>query len=351
MEYCLGNLESYIHEETLRDDFKWTVLQVLCCQLVESIDWLHNRNIFHDGNLNPRNILVKVSDYDKTKLKLFVPDSLNPFNTLDIVYTKCWSITSPEEKSTQKDIDQNQQEEKPLKRNPEKSIRRDISSVAILVYFIQSAGAHPFELVPEHRNNFDAITKNIKGNVWDVKALSTSCFCKQGSPCTETIACKYRAWVNSLAQDWTKNVLEETENPNTQSFTNKSSSELMEHPFFWNTASILPFIEKSFNYLYEANDEAKQRNFGWTKHQSKNIIPRKKNRTSAPPIKQPWDIGDVCSNLSTDYENILKFLHEYARINKNGEKDLIPNIENYYVLLQQIRNKVFMTLYFYTKQF
>ena len=63
LEMYDDNLDTYIRTEAIEPDFQWTLLQDLCCQLVDSMTWLHQNNIHYDGRLHPRNIFVKNGRY------------------------------------------------------------------------------------------------------------------------------------------------------------------------------------------------------------------------------------------------------------------------------------------------
>lgn len=345
METCCGSLDTFIHGQAQEEDFQWTILQELCCQMVDSVAWLHQTNVFYNGQLHPRNIYIKNSE-NRRKIKLFLPEKPNYFSNSDQVYAKCWSSVYQQVL----DCDET-----------EKSIRADISSLVILIYFIQSRGHHPYQWGSTDNQDYEYISKNIKSGEWEVEKsqiLSENCFCNR-EECKEIIACKYRTWINSLVKDWahfTLLKLNPTEEITSIKFKEDSAERIKRHPFFWKAKDVLFFIEKSFCHLDETLDEEEKKNFGWTeKDESENEIDNNSENNSNPvvlrntrqcrmkiisyPQRIPeWKLGDVLQGLTNNHQNIINFLQE--RINpRNGAKSSKP-IETYFQLIQQIRNKV-----------
>jgi hypothetical protein len=314
-------LDTFIREHTKENDFQWTVLQEMCYQLVDSVAWLHQGNIYYDGRLHPRNIFVKRSEGDKWKVQLKIPEKLNPFNNLDELYTQLWSsIKKPNSGKTT--------EEKCEK------IKRDLISVIILLYFIQSTGNHPFQRGAE-RDNYQAINNQIQEEIFQVEALNKTCFCTVETGCEEKMACKYRSWINSLAQKHTKTMLTELFQENKQ-YTNQSVEKLKDHPFFWKTVDVLTFIERSSSYLHEGGNGAIERNFGVFN----NSIGRLQF-THLPCQMYPKIFLELQGNggEGNDYKCIFEYLHETKNF-QTGEFNSMKNISSFGVLIKQIRNKV-----------
>ncbi len=350
METCDENLDTFIRERTKEPDFQWTILQEMCCQLVDSVAWLHQDNFYYDGRLHPRNILVKRSKDAKWNVKLKIPERLIPFNNLDELYTQLWStVKKPvSEEATEKQSNQT-------------LIQRDLISIAIILYFIQSAGYHPYQRgshnleADEERDNYKAIMFQIKSEIFQVEALDKPCFCnaeiecndkmecndKKKKECNEKMACKYRLWINSLAKDHTRKMLETKTNEqnNIPYYNNRSVEKLKEHPFFWKTADVLTFMERSSNYLHEGANQDKKDKFGIHNRQSGAGTNRSR------PGRQPWQLDQrIFSELEKDgengngYKDIFEFLREFKIDADNfGQK----NVTNFGGLLKQIRNKVY----------
>ena len=346
LEICKGSLDTYILEGSKKRDFQWTVLPDMCFQLVDSVAWLHQSKIFFDGRLHPRNIFVKFFDA-RDKVKLLVPDRLNPFNNMDVLYTNIWSnFRSLDLSSLSPD---------------EQQIKKDKASVAITVYFIQSLGYHPFQPegiedqkhLIEDINARSAITENIQKGKWRKEVLNKSCYCTSRdhnqTDCVET-ECKYRSWVNSLASDWTDSLLTEIFAPKTKPKTTimpsqpennirqPSLEKLKHHPFFWKVSSVLNFIEKSWSYLKERAEPVEKIKFGCNPVTS--TVAKLSRTTGRRPNNREATLKKDCmKKLRQDgCQDIINYLHEYP--DNNMKKD----IDNYYELLKQIRNKVFKVI-------
>ena len=342
LEVCIGSLDSYIQEDARDFNFPWITLPELCCQLVDSVIWLHHGAVYFDGELNPRNILVKPSgagsSYRKI-VKLIVPDKLNPFKCLDQMYAKLWTGFEKSDLNHQENL-----------------IQKDIASVAILIYFIQSCGSHPFQSGREFtRKNYEAIYSNILEEQWDVndkEALDKTCFClseinnaDSGNVCNR-VECKYHAWINILAKDWCDNLLMELAEKIILHSSSQSLEKLKDHPFFWNNSNILSFIQRSSNYLNEKNDDKeRKRKFGWvskdddekkagTKKQPRKKIGRHKAGERINSINEALNVKDYMSCLKKAHPNIVGYLHEFHGYKPPG------GIENFFWLLIQIRHKV-----------
>ncbi|XP_046635993.1 uncharacterized protein LOC124314716 [Daphnia pulicaria] len=321
-ELCLEmydeNLDTFIRSEAIQNDFQWTLLQDLCIQLVDSITWLHQNNIYYDGRLHPRNIFVKKTLLDgrTATIKLVVPRKINAFNNLDKFYSSFWSITRFTPNHQDQEVDTQQYR-----------IKRDMSSLVFLIYFIQSAGYHLFQVFekrqdeaehpdwPENKNEDTYITLigNIESRRNDVRGLEQPCFCaglleNPDAACENEMTCKQRSWINSLAKDWINCILGELVKGETVYYTT-SSFTLKKHPFFWKVREILNFIERSSNYLKESG---------------------------VPSDALLDSLETTLIDLKIFYPNIVEYLHE-ADPKFNKKKAL--HIQDFRTLLYQIRNK------------
>ena len=311
METCDENLDTFIRKHTKENDFQWTVLKEMCYQLVDSVAWLHQGNFYYDGRLHPRNILVKRSKDAKWNVKLKIPEKLNPFNNLDELYTQLWcTIRNPVSPETAEE-------------QLNQVVQRDFISIAILLYFIQSAGYHPFQRsgsnnleADDERDNYEAIKIQIESGIFQVEALDKKCFCNAEMECGKKMECKYRLWINSLAKDHITKML----NQNEQSYMNQSVEKLKEHPFFWKTTDVLTFIQRSSNYLNEGNNERRKKF-------------RKRNTDKWKSEKELFESAKNGENKS-DYTSIWEFLHQNPFKNK-------LTLRHFDGLLKQIRNKVY----------
>ncbi|KZS03582.1 Uncharacterized protein APZ42_033776 [Daphnia magna] len=330
LETCNDTLETYILKYATEIDFQWTILQKICFQLVDSVAWLHQRDLYYDGRLHPRNIFIKTSD-TQSKVKLQLSEKANPFHNLDTEYVNLWSgfIHSDLDKSVD-----------------EIAIQKDLVSVTILMFFIQSSGVHPFQITgslhPAKWENYQCIQDQIKVGIYTLEALDRKCFCANENENCEETPCKYRLWVNMLAKDRTDTMLTELFNE-TKSYTKESSGKLMEHPFFWKTSTVLRFIENSSNYLKEA-DMTKKCLFGLGQSSNKGVIRIKKIPTAATQqsqVHQPWILNDVLLlKLKNNHTGIFNYLQEIPAWNdQKGAPFEKKNITNFYGLLTQIRNK------------
>ncbi|KAK4018933.1 hypothetical protein OUZ56_000968 [Daphnia magna] len=332
LETCNDTLETYILKYATEIDFQWTILQKICFQLVDSVAWLHQRDLYYDGRLHPRNIFIKTSD-TPWKVKLQVPEKPNPFHNLDTEYVNLWS--GIKQSDLNKSVD-------------EKAIQRDLVSVAILMFFIQSVGFHPFQLNsplhPAEPGKYSDVQKRMERHTFNLVALDRKCFCKDKIENCEKTQCKYRLWVNMLGKDRTDSMLTELFQE-TKSYTKESSWELMEHPFFWKTSGVLRFIEKSSNYLKEAGDGGKKSLFGSFSQGQSNTSGRKiRKKASAANQRnqvQPWILDRaLLSKLENDHKDIFDYLHETpARNDQKGAAFGKKPITDFYGLLAQIRNK------------
>ncbi len=345
LETCDENLDTFIRIRTKELDFQWTILQEMCCQLVDSVAWLHQDNFYYDGRLHPRNILVKRSKDAKWNVKLKIPERLIPFNNLDELYTQLWStVKKPvSEEATEKQLNQT-------------LIQRDLISIAIILYFIQSAGYHPYQRsgsnnleADDERNNYKAIMFQMKNEIFQLEALDKKCYCNAKKECSnEKMECKYRLWINSLAKDHTTKMLETKSNEqnNIPYHNNQSVEKLKEHPFFWKTADVLTFMERSSNYLHEGDNQDKKKKFGVHSKRQKVGKGRQLAAANRSP-HQPWLLDqNIFSELEkdgedgNDYKSIFEFLHE-TKHPHTGDFSLKGNVTNFGGLLKQIRNKVY----------
>lgn len=340
LEMYDDNLDTYIRTEAIEPDFQWTLLQDLCCQLVDSMTWLHQNNIHYDGRLHPRNIFVKKTVLaDRTVLKLRVPDKINPFNNLDEFYSSFWSVIRLPTERHQWETDEQYR------------IKKDMASLVFLVYFIQSAGYHLFQLFqqrqdghehpdwPENRNEkaYTYLMENIEKRNKDVRGLEQICFCVLENPdaeCQNQMPCKQRFWMNSLAKDWIECTLHELFDIQEPAYYTISCGSLKRHPFFWKVRDILNFIERSSNYLKESGE--------------------KPNALVDSP-----DPETTLSSLEQNYSNIINYLCEpdpkfqakassKPTISAAISRKRIPHFQT---LLHQIRNKVrtnSIKMYLYT---
>lgn len=351
LETCDENLDTFIRKRTKELDFQWTILQEMCCQLVDSVAWLHQDNFYYDGRLHPRNILVKRSKDAKWNVKLKIPERLIPFNNLDELYTQLWStVKKPvSEEATEKQSNQT-------------LIQRDLISIAIILYFIQSAGYHPYQRsgsnnleADDERDNYKAIMFQIKREIFQVEALDKPCFCNtemecnDEMECNEKMECKYRLWINSLAKDHTRKMLETNktnEQNNIPYYNNQSVEKLKEHPFFWKTTDVVTFMERSSSYLHEGVNQEKKNKFGVNSVNS-NLKNRKVTAAAGHRFQhKPWILDQtIFSELEkdgengNDYKHIFEFLHE-TKHPFTGDFSLKNNVTNFGGLLKQIRNKV-----------
>ncbi|KAK4018931.1 hypothetical protein OUZ56_000966 [Daphnia magna] len=333
LETCNDTLDTYIQKYRTKInlkyateiDFQWTILKKICFQLVDSVAWLHQRELYYDGRLHPRNIFIKTTfsgSDTPLKVKLQLSEKANPFHNLDTEYVNLWSIK-------QSDLNKSVDEEKSA------AIKRDLVSVAILMFFIQSAGFHPFQepgsLHPFKRENYQFIQNQINEGMFepdDSVALDKKCFCatEEENCDAAMLPCKYRLWVNMLAKDRTFTMLTELFYE-TKSYTKESSGEFMKHPFFWKTSEVLRFIENSSNYLKVAGKEKKEL-FGDECQATKCKSPAiRKSQEHKSWLLDP----DLRSKIKEHYKNIFDYLHE--------TKKPISDIKNFYGLLRQIRNK------------
>ena len=355
MEACADSLDTFIRNHTKENGFQWTTLQEMCCQLVDSVAWLHQSKIYNDGRLNPRNIFVKISEDAKWNVKLKIPEKLNPFNNMNELYSQLWSSSIKESDSKTTTMEQRQSQE----------IQRDLISIAILLFFIQTCGAHPFQ---QDRNqeiavgDYAAIKNQIADGIFKVHALDKLCFCNVNmGACEEKMECKYRLWINSLAKDNARKMLTELFHDNKQ-YTNQSVEKLKEHPFFWKTADFLTYMESSSSYLHEGGNQTLQskfgvRNSGGGNQALQSQVNVRNSRTlnaprfqSAPANRsrphQPWILDQsIFSELQNDGENGNGYKHifEYLHETKNFETErfiLMKNITSFGMLIKQIRNKV-----------
>ncbi len=319
------NLDTFIRTKAIESDFQWTLLQDLCIQLVDSTTWLHQNNIYYDGRLHPRNIFVKKTVLDgRTTIKLGVPDKINPFNNLDEFFSSFWSI-----RFTPEPQDQNPQQHR---------IKRDMSSLLFLVYFIQSAGYHLFQVFEKRQddeehpdwpiNKTEETYKTLIGNIEsrrnDVRGLEQACFCADvlenpDAACENEMPCKQRFWINSLAKDWINCILGELFKRKTVHYTT-SCFTLKNHPFFWKVREILNFIERSSNYLKESG---------------------------VPSDALMDSLETTLLGLKNLYPNIIEYLQEPDPKIKKKTPVHIPHFRN---LLYQIRNKVRINFRFFKSQ-
>ena len=358
METCTDSLDTFIRYHTKENGFQWTTLQEMCYQLVDSVAWLHQNNIYNYGRLNPRNIFVKISKDAKWNVKLKIPEKLNPFNNLNELYSQLWSSIKESDSETTT-MEQRQSQE----------IQRDLISIAILLYYIQTSGAHPFHLGGLNGNqeiteqDYEAIKDQIKVGIFKVDALDKPCFCNliMGT-CEEKMECKYRLWINSLAKDNTKKMLTELLNQDNKQYTNQSVEKLKEHPFFWKTADFLTYMESSSSYLHEGGNQTLQSKFGFRNSGGGNqalqsqLNVRNSRTLNAPRFQsapanrsrphQPWILDQsIFLELQNDgengtgYKHIFEYLHE-ARNATTKEFFFKNNITDFGMLIKQIRNKV-----------
>ncbi|XP_057370621.1 uncharacterized protein LOC130691655 [Daphnia carinata] len=328
LETCNDTLDTYIRKHAMNSNFRWTILQEICCQLVDSVAWLHQRGFYYNGQLHPRNIFIKTCN-SPWKVKLQLSEKANPFHGLDTEYVNLWSGIK-ESDLLNKSAD-------------EIAIQKDLVSVTMLMFFIQSSGVHPFQrtstLDPVERENYQCIQNQIKEGIFALDALDRKCFCADENENCEETQCKYRLWVNKLAKDHTYAMLTELIRE-TKSYDKKSSEKLMEHPFFWKTSGVLRFIENSSNYLKEAKNKTKENLFGvFPQRQTKasGKIGFKKNSSASiqqSQVHQPWMLDHIIlTKLENNHKDIFNYLHETPT--RTGQ----TSITNFCGLLTQIRNK------------
>ncbi|XP_057370622.1 uncharacterized protein LOC130691656 [Daphnia carinata] len=316
-------LDTYILKHAKENNF----LQDICYQLVDCVSWLHERSIYRNSKLHPGNIFIKTF-HSQWKVKLIVSE--NPFHNLDQEYINLWSEINPD------------QDLAPTRDGT--AIQRDLASVIILLFFIQSAGAHPFQITtpvdPPQPKKHQGVKEQIERHTFSLVALDRKCFCQSQSDNCENPQCKYRFWVNMLAKDCTHSKLTEVFHNKTSSYTRESLREFMEHPFFWKTSGVLRFIEQSSNYLKEAQDKEKENKFGYfspsqsNKRGQRQLPSGPSAATRAMEEVIPWRLdSDLLTKIKTNYKNIFEYLHE------KPPKKFLPCITIYYELLNQIRNK------------
>ncbi|KAI9565922.1 hypothetical protein GHT06_009720 [Daphnia sinensis] len=342
LETCNETLDTYILKYATEIGFQWMILPEICCQLVDSVAWLHQRKLYYNGQLHPRNIFIKTSD-TPSKVKLQVSEKPNPFHNLDTEYVNLWSGIK------QSDLN---------KSMDEKAIQRDLASVAMVMFFIQSAGFHPFQknspLQPAEPGKYQGVQKQIERRTFNLVALDRKCFCMDKSANCEKTQCKYRLWINMLAKNRMHIMLTELFQE-TKLYTKESSGKIMEHPFFWKTSGVLRFIEKSSNYLKEAGDVKKKNLFCSSSQGQSNTSGRARIIQKKPlaanqrsQIHQPWILDQaLLSKLENNHKDIFNYLHEVPARNDKNTGSTVPKplfekkntITNFFGLLTQIRNK------------
>lgn len=315
------SLESYIESarKGVSSYENWNTFPNLCFQLADAVSWLHHHcSISLEGRLNPRNVFVKGVGSQRLPearyLKVFVPERLNPFNNMDQKFAEAW--TRPDWPN---------------------HFQKDVASMAMIIYFIQTCGDHPYQdknrqskpTDANHQsraNNYMNIRNNVITNPFtgiNTKVIEErQCFCKSGE-CKASIGCKYRYWVNQfLAKDVILAILQcspidERDGP---SFT-----QWINHPFFWKNSKILYFIQRVCAYL----DGIVSTNtilFNGLKQKLNEEIP---------------DVATVTSELFCSFPKTMAFFQESKRDRKYGKRNLFRKKTE---LLKWIRDKVRYTI-------
>ena len=132
---------------------------------------------------------------------------------------------------------------------------------------------------------------------------------------------------------------------------NQSLEKLKDHPFFWKNSTILSFILRSSNYLTDGNNDQIKRIFGWTPPDEAKAV--KKGSEKEPQLRfgnynaglrinpEAWIEQSIMERLKISYPNIVGHLQESPH-----SKEKCVEIQNFFWLLKQIRNKVISKLMF-----
>ena len=337
MESYDDSLETFMNSKVKPCEEKfhgrWTILLDLCHQLAETISWLHCQRINNLGSqVQPHNILLcKRSNTEDALLKIVLPQRLNLLNNIDhLLDNSRFNIWT--HAGLDNDID---------------PYKRDIASVAMLIFYILSNGGHCYQM--NKYQGKQQITENMKNNSIYLDALKLKCFCETEScdgVSKENLACKYRRWVNSLAIDFITGIL-------TKTSPHLESTQLFRHPFFWKNAKIMNFIEKAYNFIDGQADEETKKKFSCKNNSKQSDCESKKISVGLRRVaNQQQTNADSSSNkdmqckqevdhLESIYPATIAYLKEYLVSNKKEKTAKVGCIDDYFSVLKQIRNKVY----------
>ncbi len=309
LESYHGNLETYIESVRKDDSFykNWNAFPNLCFQLVDAVTWLHHHCVISlGGRLNPRNVFIKGMDSQRLLearyLKVFVPERLNPFNNLDHKFAEAWT--------------------RPDWSDP---FQKDVASMAMIMYFIQTCGHHPYQVKDRQSraNNYLTIRKNVltsPENLYFFIIEGVKCFCEPAEvKCKAVIGCKYRHWVNNFLA---KDVIREILNCSRHKRDELKSTQWIKHPFFWTNQKIVYFIQRACAYLEGIRSP----------HKVLDALKQKINTDIE-------NVADVQNELLKSFPNMMAFCQESKYGKKYDERNLFRKKAE---LLKWIRDKVFL---------
>ena len=188
----------------------WCNLPRFSHDITDALISLHNQEIYLDGNINPRTVLVQQRG-NNTIPKVILPERYNIFNN------ECqeYNIKGVEALDERK---------------------RDLFSFCLLIYFIQTCG-HNFS--DQNYGSVLICPENFE------RKLEKEERCLAAKSSSESR--KYRMWKNSLAGHLIAYVLKHLDEI--------STSKLLRHPFYWNNWQIVNFISKAASYVKEGTPQ------------------------------------------------------------------------------------------------
>lgn len=233
-------------------------------------------------------------------LKVFVPERLNPFNNMDHQYAEAW---------TRSDVSNKYQ--------------KDMVSMAMIWYYIQTCGHHPYQLENDNRANFFIIRDNIRqvpDNFYVSEIENINCICGIVAADCKVISCRYRHWINTLASHVIQLILELTRTPRQlENYDQNSSTEWMKHPFFWESGKIINFIRLASGYVDGIDD------------------------THDLKLKLGGEIENVAS-IMNDFEKafpeVMKHCSSFGQQSKNRNNTRTRQLRSRMDVLKWIRDKV-----------
>lgn len=220
----------------------------------------------------------------------------------------------------------------------ENKFQKDMVSMAMMIFYIQTCGNHPYQLDIQFKNDYNAIKENIHRRQFDINELKSddlsTCFCSDGN-CNESpgkMSCRYRSWINLLAHEAIHQVLlgGATAIPSNQPSGESSyedegtSTTWMKHPFFWTNEKRLYFLQRASNYLSETASKAFRRKF--TKSVAMNAM--------------------KLTEMSKSFPDVMAYFQERPptpptmNINTNVPATTAQKSFNQFDLIRKIRNKV-----------
>jgi hypothetical protein len=297
LENCQYDLETYIKKFKSNDlvtNGDWDHMLRFSVEISQSLVHLHNRGIYLDGKLNPRTIWVQQIGQDRPALKIVLPGRENAFNTGN-EYNITWNQNISEQS-------------------------KDLLSLTLLLFFIQTCGCHFKESSDMSTNmSSDIVLTNRTTFLGDILGSEYCSGEVNGSR-------EYRVWKNSLAGhliDW---ILENVTNGIVL-----DSEEILKHPFYWNHWKILSFISITSNFLQEYC----QRN---NEEEKGNEQQREQQRFEETEVY--FDImADVRGEDNGDTSN-FNGIKAYMKTLKGSRT---RNVNNYLDLVKAIRDKVGIT--------